>query len=147
MTYQPATVQLTVRGNVPDSIVEYTINKMQHVVGRTPDRIQQVHVVLSLAANPAHEAPADIDVEAVLGGASVHVHSAAATLTEAADEASDRLQRQLTDLRERGRSRRRSGALRRAPTTTSGPAGDLTEEQEVADPSPDRLGTTEAPWS
>jgi ribosome-associated translation inhibitor RaiA len=130
MTDQSATVQLTVRGHVPDSSAEYAIGKIQHVVRRAPDRVQQVHVVLSIAANPAHETPADIEVEAVLGGASVHVHSAAGTLTEAADEASDRLQRQLTDLRERGRSRRRTGAPRPAATAVPEPAGSLTEEQD-----------------
>ena len=130
MSQQSATVQLTVRGHVPDDSADYAIGKLQHVVSRTPDRVQQVHVVLSLAANPAHETPAEVEVEAVVGGASVHVHAAAATLAEAVDEAADRLQRQLTDLRERGRSRRRIGAPRSAATATSEPVGDLTEEQE-----------------
>jgi ribosome-associated translation inhibitor RaiA len=117
MIQQPATVQLTVRGHVPDSSADYATGKVQHVVSRTPDRIQHVHVVLSFAANPAHDTPADVEVEAVVDGASVHVHAAAATLTEAADEASDRLQRQLTDLRERLRSGRRTGAPRSTATS------------------------------
>jgi ribosome-associated translation inhibitor RaiA len=130
MSQQAATVQLTVRGHVPDESADYAIGKVQHVVSRTPDRVQQVHVVLSLAANPAHETPAEVEIEAVVGGASVHVHGSAATLAEAVDAASGRLQRQLTDLRERGRSRRRTGAHRSAVTATSEPVGDLTEEQD-----------------
>ena len=121
MTDRSATVQLTVRGQVPESSADYALGKVQHVISRTPDHVRRVHVVVSLAANPAHEAPADVEVEAEVGNASVHVHATAATLTEAADEVADRLRRHLTDLRERSRLRRRAGVPRPPATVAPEP--------------------------
>lgn len=105
-------VQLTVRGEVPDAAAAYVLGKMQHAAGRTPDR---VHVVLTVAANPANEAPATVEAEADVAGSPVHVHAAAASVNEAVDEAADRLRRQLTDLRERARARRRTKTVGTPP--------------------------------
>ena len=106
MNEDVANVQLTVRGEVPDSSAQYALSKFQHVVSRSPDRIGTVHVVVAVAANPAHEAPASVEVE--VAGSPVHVHATGTALNEAVDEAADRLRRQLTDLRERSRARRRT---------------------------------------
>ncbi|MFG1912294.1 HPF/RaiA family ribosome-associated protein [Kribbella sp. NPDC048928] len=103
-----ANVQVTVRGDVPEASAEYALAKVRHVMSRTPDRIGSVHAVLAVAANPAHEAPDGVEVEVQAERAPVHVHAAGAALTEAVDEAVDRLRRQLTDLRERPRARRRT---------------------------------------
>lgn len=108
MNERAANVQLTVRGDVPDATAEYALGKFRYVVSRTPDRITSVHVVVALAANPANAAPAGVDVEVHVDGSPVHVHATGGALTEAVDEAVDRLRRQLTDLRERPRSRRRT---------------------------------------
>lgn len=103
-----ADVQLTVRGNVPEQGAEYALGKIRGLVSRTPGRVGRVHVVVALGPNPAHEAPASVEAEVDLPGEPVHVHAAAAELTEAVDEAVDRLRRQLTDRRERARSHRRT---------------------------------------
>jgi ribosomal subunit interface protein len=102
-------VQLTVRGEVPDSVAEYALGKFRHLVSRRSDHVDLVHVVLAVAGNPAHETPASVDAEADVDGARVHAHATAPALTEAVDEAADRLRRRLTDLSERPRSRRRTG--------------------------------------
>lgn len=129
MNDRAANVQVTARREVPDSSAEYAFDKIRHVVSRAPDRIDQVHVVLGLAGNPAHEAPADVEVEARVAGRPVHVHATAAELTEAIDEAADRLSRQLTDLRQRPLSRRRRAVAegpcrsRADGSALAGPAG------------------------
>jgi len=115
-------VQLTVRGDVLDSTAEYALDKFRHVVSRRSDRVDLVHVVLAVAGNPAHEAPASVDAEADVGGARLHAHATAAGLTEAVDEAVDRLRRRLTDLSERPRSRRHTGLPKPA-------AGELHDEE------------------
>jgi len=115
-------VQLTVRGDVPESSAEYARDKFRHLVSRRADRVDLVHVVLAVAANPAHEAPASVAAEADVGGARVHAHATAAVLTEAVDEAVDRLRRRLTDLSERPRSRRHTGLAKAA-------AGDQDDEE------------------
>lgn len=104
-------VQLTVRGEVPDAAAAYVLGKMQHAAGRIPDR---VHVVLTVAANPANETPATVEAEADVAGSPVHVHAAAPSVSEAVDVAADRLRRQLTDLRERARARRRTKTAARS---------------------------------
>jgi ribosomal subunit interface protein len=102
-------VQLTVRGDVPDSTAEYALGKFRHLASRRADRVDLVHVVLAVAGNPAHEAPASVEAEADVGGARVHARATASALTEAVDTAVDRLRRRLTDLSERPRSHRRTG--------------------------------------
>ncbi|MFI7063622.1 HPF/RaiA family ribosome-associated protein [Kribbella sp. NPDC050124] len=113
-------VQVTVRGPVPRDIATYATTKIDHVLSWTPDRVQHLHVVVTLA-NEEHDEAAGIEVEAVVDGTPIHVHAKAPTLTEATDAATDRLRRQLTDRRERMRSRRRRG-VPKPPVTT-----DLTE--------------------
>ena len=109
-------VQLTVRGPVPRTVAAYATTKIDHVLNWTPDRVQHLHVVVTLANEEPDEA-AGIEVEAVVDGTPIHVHAKAPTLTEATDAASDRLRRQLTDRRERARSRRRRGVPKHAVTT------------------------------
>jgi ribosome-associated translation inhibitor RaiA len=112
-------VQLTVRGDVPESSAQYALDKFRHLVSRRSDRVDLVHVVLAVAGNPAHEAPVSVEAEAEVAGARVHAHATAAMPTEAIDDAVDRLRRRLTDLSERPRSRRHTGRAR----------SDITEQQ------------------
>lgn len=107
-------VQVTVRGEVSEESTGYALETIRHAVGRTP-AVDQIHVVLTVVANPANEAPATVEAVADVTGAPVHVHAAAGSLTKAVDEAADRLRRQLTDLRERPRSRRRVRAAVATP--------------------------------
>ncbi|GAA2806925.1 HPF/RaiA family ribosome-associated protein [Kribbella solani] len=102
-------VQMTVRGEVSEQDAGYALGKIQHAVSRTPS-VDRIHVVLTVAANPANEAPATVEAAAAVGGVPLHVHASAASLIEAVDEAADRLRRQFTDLRERARSGRRAKA-------------------------------------
>jgi|SRR5689334_7283622 len=100
-------VQVTARANVPIVSVDYAMRRVRHVVGHGPARVGKVHVVLALATNPAHERPADIEIEVEATHAPIHVHEAAATLTEAIDEAAAKLRRQLTARHDRRLTRRR----------------------------------------
>ncbi|MFK4084908.1 HPF/RaiA family ribosome-associated protein [Kribbella sp. NPDC020789] len=102
-----AAVQVTARGDVPLVYVDYAMRRVRHVVGRAGERIGTTHVVLALAANPAHEHPAEVEIEASTDGTPIHAHAAAGTLTEAVDEATARLRRQLADRHERRLTRRR----------------------------------------
>jgi ribosomal subunit interface protein len=122
-------VQLTVRGEVPESAAEYALGKFRHLVSRRFDRVDLVHVVLAVAGNPAHDAPVSVDAEADVGGARLHAHATAAGMTEAVDEAVDRLRRRLTDLSERPRSRRRAGLA----TRTAGEQHDEESEEQDHD--------------
>jgi ribosomal subunit interface protein len=126
MNDRAANVQLTVRGDVPGSGADYALDKIRRVVGRTSDRISSIHVVLTVVANPAHEAPASVDAEVHVAGCPVHVHATGVALTEAVDGAADRLRRQLTDRRERPRSRRRTAR----PTPPAVEEHDVQEEQD-----------------
>ncbi|MEV0283550.1 MULTISPECIES: HPF/RaiA family ribosome-associated protein [unclassified Kribbella] len=89
-------VQLTVRGPVPRDIATYATAKIDHVLNWTPDRVQHLHVVVTLA-NEKHEEAAGIEVEAIVDGTPIHVHAKGPTLTEATDAATDRLRRQLRE--------------------------------------------------
>lgn len=89
-------VQLTVRGPVPRDIASYATAKIDHVLTWAPDRVQHLHVVVSLA-NEEHDEAAGIEVEAVVDGTPIHAHAKAPTLTEATDAATDRLRRQLEE--------------------------------------------------
>ena len=101
------TVQVTARGDIPDSAKEYAVRKISGVPSFTREPVLALHVVLALAADPARRLRASAEASLDLNGRPMHVQVEAEYLTEAIDLLVDRLRRRLVDSEDRHRSRRR----------------------------------------
>lgn len=99
-------IQLTRRGNVSRAASTYAAGKIEHLLHRTQDPVQQVHLTLDATVPRAHRHPARIEIGTVVDGRPIRVDVTAPTLFEAADQAVDVLRRRLRQLRDRPLSRR-----------------------------------------
>lgn len=104
-------IQLTLRGSVPRGPAAYVVRKLEHLLRRPPDVVQQVQVVITVASNPAVERPVRIEVSAVASGRPIRAHVEATRVMEAGDLVVDRVQQRLSRTRERTRTTHRRGSI------------------------------------
>lgn len=84
-------VQLTTRGPVEPGEVDYLRSKVEHVLRFARDPVLHVRARLTRLADPSLERPAVVQVNLDLNGHPLRVEAARPTMTEAVDEAHDRL--------------------------------------------------------
>lgn len=101
------TVQLTVRGDIPEDDRAYAVDKIQHVLHLTGKPVLKAHLVLELAGNPAHLQRVRLAIEIDLNGMPIRAHIAADTVREGADLLEARLGRRLVETQDRARARQR----------------------------------------
>ena len=92
---EPVAVEATVTGQVTDWAKRYAIEKVQHIAAGAVGPVLFARVKLCHLPDPAASRPALAEAMLDANGRAVRAHSAAATMTEAIDELSARLQRRL----------------------------------------------------
>ncbi|HET9759910.1 MAG TPA: HPF/RaiA family ribosome-associated protein [Nocardioidaceae bacterium] len=103
----PADVEVTKRGEIPNTAVRYAEEKMRRVQRHTTEPVLSCRVVLSRALDPARERPALAEASLELGGVKIRAQAAAETLEAAVDLVANRLQRSLVQHQDRQVSRHR----------------------------------------
>jgi len=107
ITPTPVTIDVTLRGHVPDRMRGYATEKIGHVAAHSRVPVRSVHVVLDLAADPARQQPALGEAVLDVDGTPVRARVAADQPGEAVDLLEDRLRRRLGKLQDRVLTRRR----------------------------------------
>lgn len=100
-------VQVTLRGNVGPGAGEYAQSKVQAALSTAGNPVLQASVVLDWRPNPAVEKPALVEASVNVNGTMIRAKSSAPTMPEAVDDLEDKLRRQVVQLHERARERRR----------------------------------------
>lgn len=100
-------VEVTVRGNVPDAVVEYARTKVDHVTRYAYQPVLAAHVVLTEAPDPAVQRPSRAEAGLDVSGTQVRAHAVATDMTAAVDVLEDKLRRKLVQHQERVRTRHR----------------------------------------
>jgi len=105
----PATtpIEVTTRGEVPDQVRDYAVEKVRHVLTLVGEPVLHAHVVLTVDADPARERPAHVEAGLDVNGVPVRAHISAPELQEAVDLVEQRLRRRLVQLEDRTRTRHR----------------------------------------
>jgi hypothetical protein len=106
-----APIEVTLRGNVGDLAGAAAEETVMRALRQAPARVRHAHLVLDWLPDPAVERPALIEVGVDVDGRLIRAKSAAPTMSEAVDELDKRLRRQLSQLRERARTRSRRNAV------------------------------------
>jgi ribosome-associated translation inhibitor RaiA len=102
-----ATIQLTVRGDIPEEDRAYALSKVARVLEMAHRPVLKAHLVLGREADPAHPHPARLEVGLDVNGVPVRAHIAADSIREGSDLLQERLSRRLTQLQDRARNRHR----------------------------------------
>lgn len=103
----PVTVQLTVRGDIPEEGQAYAVRKVERVLEMTHRPVLKAHLVLGWEPDPAHPHPAHLEIGLDVNGVPVRAHIVADSIREGADLLQERLSRRLTQLQDRARNRHR----------------------------------------
>lgn len=98
-------IELTTTGEVPRAATAYAGRRVEQVIAKAHRPVLHARVRLLIEANPAHDRPAHVEIGLQVNGTPIRARTAAATVTEAIDLATDRVQRQLVQLRERAQNR------------------------------------------
>jgi len=104
---QSVTVQLTVRGDIPQDDRAYALSKVERVLEMAHRPVLKAHLVLGWEPDPAHTHPARLEVGLDVDGVPVRAHIAADSIREGADLLQGRLGRRLVQLQDRARARHR----------------------------------------
>jgi hypothetical protein len=104
---RPVTVQLTVRGDIPQDDRAYALSKVERVLETAHRPVLNAHLVLGWNPDPAHPHPAHLEIGLDVNGIPVRAHIAADSIREGADLLQGRLGRRLHQLQDRARARRR----------------------------------------
>ena len=106
-------IDLTVKGEVPEDAPDYARDKVVAVASTSRDPILHAAVALSLEADPARERPAMAEATLDVNGRPVRAQVAASEMLEAVDLMVDRLARRLRryedQVHRNGRDRYRTG--------------------------------------
>jgi ribosome-associated translation inhibitor RaiA len=135
--FHSVTVQLTVRGDIPEDDRAYALSKVERVLETAHRPVLKAHLVLGWKPGPGHPHPARLEIGLDVNGVPVRAHIAADSIREGADLLQGRLGRQLRQLQDRALARRRwSEAIGAsgAPITKPRPPvhrANLTEPSEV----------------
>jgi len=97
-THEPTIV---VRGDVPDAMVAYAVDKLRKIVAHAHVPVLDVELRLEHHADPARERPNHVEASLDLDGEPVRAHRSAASMSEAVDRALTRLRRRVEAATER----------------------------------------------
>jgi ribosomal subunit interface protein len=97
--------QVVVRGDVSPEMVAYAREKLVAVAEHAPGPVLEAEVHLDHHADPARDRPHHVEVALSLNGRVVRAHRSAATMSEAIDNATKRLERVIETDRELARSK------------------------------------------
>jgi ribosomal subunit interface protein len=100
-------VEVTSRGEVPESTVGYARTKVEHVVRFAHEPVLNAHVVLTEAHDPAVERWARAEASLNVNGTPVRAHAIASDMLGAVDLLEGRLQTSLVQHADRNRTRHR----------------------------------------
>lgn len=106
-----ANIVVTVKGDVPQDMVSYAETKIGHAISNIPEPILAVHVVLSVAMDPAVERPAQAEASLNLNGTPIRARAATPDMSSTIDLLEERLQRNLDQYHDRLRTQRRRVGL------------------------------------
>lgn len=93
MTRTIPQVKVQSGGSVPQEMQDRARQKIEHLSGRAPEPVLAARVRLTMGADPARPALAQANLD--VGGRTVRVQTAAATMSEAVDVLEDRLAERL----------------------------------------------------
>lgn len=103
----PLSVEVTVRGDVSESAVDYARRKVEHVAGYAHEPVLAAHVVLTVAQDPAVEHRARAEASLDVNGTQLRAHALATDMLAAVDLLEERLQRNVAQHDDRNRTRHR----------------------------------------
>lgn len=106
-TVAPATVEVQVRGAVPNGSVDYARAKVEHVTGYANQPVLAARAVLTLSPDPAMERPARAEASLDVSGTQVRAHAIASDMTGAIDLLEEKLRQNVLQVQERTRTRHR----------------------------------------
>ncbi|HST84102.1 MAG TPA: sigma 54 modulation/S30EA ribosomal C-terminal domain-containing protein [Kineosporiaceae bacterium] len=133
---QSVTVQLTVRGDIPQDDRAYAVRKVGRVLEMAHRPVLKAHLVLGWEPDPAHTHPARLEVGLDVDGVPVRAHIAADSIREGADLLQGRLSRRLVQLQDRARARHRwAEAMRAAGAPGAQPPRPPSHRNDPTEPS------------
>jgi ribosomal subunit interface protein len=106
-TLSPASLDVVLRGPVPESTVDYARSKVEHVTGYANHPVLAARVVLTLAQDPALDRPARAEASLDVNGTQIRAHALASDMTGAVDLLEDKLRKNLVQFQDRERTRHR----------------------------------------
>jgi ribosome-associated translation inhibitor RaiA len=131
---QSVTVQLTVRGDIPQDDRAYAVSKVGRVLEMAHRPVLKAHLVLGWEPDPAHTRPARLEVGLDVDGVPVRAHIAADSIREGADLLQGRLGRRLVQLQDRAHTRHRwAAAVRAAGALDAQPLRSPTSRKDPAE--------------
>lgn len=105
--YQPARVDVQVRGPVPQEDVDYVTHKVERVMSFANQSVLAARAVLTLAQDPAMARPARAEASLDVNGTQVRAQAIASDLAGAVDLLEEKLRMNLVQLQDRERTRHR----------------------------------------
>jgi ribosome-associated translation inhibitor RaiA len=106
-TLPPATLEVVLRGPVPESAADYARAKVEHVTGYASRPVLAGRLVLTLAQDPAMERPARAEASFDVNGTQIRAHAQASDMEGAADLLEAKLRKNLVQYQDRERKRHR----------------------------------------
>ena len=103
----PVTIEVTKRGEVPESAVDYARAKVEHVLLYAHGPILAAHVVLTVAHDPAVQRRARAEASLDLNGTLVRAHAVASDMVSAVDLLEGKLRKNVVQHDDRTRTRHR----------------------------------------
>lgn len=100
-------VGITLRGDIPESTVDYARTKVQHAVSYAHEPVLSAHVVLTESKDPAVERRYRAEASLDVNGTPVRAHATASDMKGAVDRVEGRMQRALVQNADRVRTRHR----------------------------------------
>ena len=106
-TLAPPSIDVVLKGPVPESEVDYARSKVEHVTGYANHPVLAARVVLTLAPDPAQERPARAEASLDVNGTQIRAHALASDMAGAADLLENKLRKNLVQYQDRKRTRHR----------------------------------------
>jgi ribosomal subunit interface protein len=113
-TTEPAQVQVTSRGDVPEAMAAYAEEKIRATYRYTTEPILSTRVVLTLSHDPARQRPAVVEASMDFDASRVRAQASASEMHAAIEMAAERLQQALVQHHDRELTRHRWLAIPRA---------------------------------